>query len=125
MIQEKTILKEPGDKAIFSVPEGYFEELSARMDGLIDQTEQPKHSSTNRVTGKLVHMRPLLYMAASLVVVLFCIGTVLKLKSNQSDSTKLTENSVSTQQTAEDYLINQVGTYRISEYYVDPEQYDE
>jgi hypothetical protein len=129
MMREKTTIKEPGDKSVFTVPEGYFEGMTDRINALIDQREKPEKSFNtfmHILPGRMERYRPLLYMAAMFVVLLFSITTILKLTSNKSDSGSLTKNGNKQQeQTAEDYLISQIGTYGIAEYYINPDLYEE
>jgi hypothetical protein len=123
MQEDKQIFKETGRMSNFKVPEGYFESFSVKMNALIDQSETKKKRF---IYGKLT-LRPVLYMAAMFVVLFFSITTVLKLttKDKQQTGLAVTGNSNAKQViTAEDYLISSIGTYAITEYYIDPEYFE-
>jgi len=129
-MKEKTTFREPGDKSVFTVPEGYFEGLSARMNNLIDQTERQEKSrktTMHILPGRMERFRPILYLAAMFVLLLFSISTILNLTTDKTTSTSLTKQSSTSKQapTAEDYLISQLGTDGIAEYYIDSELYED
>lgn len=118
-----------GDKTPFKVPTGYFEGLSARMDQLIDQEAAPGVTSMPnrpRLTVWMDKYRPVFYLAAMFVLILFSVTTLLNLTNTKSNDDKLTKETTTNQPvlTAEDYIISQIGTDGIAEYYVDPDMYD-
>lgn len=118
-------LNETGDRSVFRVPEGYFEGLEVQLNKRIEAMEAEKRSEKkdSRKKGGIVltmqSVRPMLYMAAMFVLLLFSIALVFRY-TNGSGSLRAQETS--TEQvvpTAEDYLISSVGTYGISQYYVE------
>lgn len=119
-------LNKTGDRSVFRVPENYFAGLEMQLNERIESLEaenklEIKRSSRNKV-GIILTMqsvRPLLYMAAMFVLLLFSIALVFH-NTKGSGSLRAQENSTEqTVPTAEDYLINSVGTYGISQYYVE------
>jgi len=131
MKQEKQIFKEIGDKSDFNVPENYFVNLKAGLNYRIDALEKEK-KETKKKKGLLMNMekaRPFLYVAAIFVFLLFSVALVFNITSNKSSSSLgLSVESKSKPSTyvptAEDYLINSVGTYGITEYYIESENVD-
>lgn len=128
-------LHQPGDNSIFKVPDNYFENFSAIMGSRIDAFETEKNSvveqESNQSTtkkGLLVYInqyKHIMYMASMFVLMLFSIGMIMHYTSDDSAS----YNSQATQKnrpvpTAEDYLINTLGTYSISQYYIESELSD-
>ena len=131
----KLNLEEPGDKSPFKVPEDYFENLNSRMNQIIDEHERedaeaPEVSFYVKEPGRMEKFRPILYMAAMFVVLLFSINTIMKYTTadrEKAESKLYNENSTTYSKqevTAEDYVINAVGTYAITEYYIDPEYFE-
>lgn len=124
-------LNETGDKTVFNVPENYFNnfkvDFGKRLDAVEIQEKEKLHTETSY--GKFVlnmdKVRPYLYIAAMFVLMIFSIGLVMKYSSEKSSTLlglSAESNSTSvknTTPTAEDYLINSVGTYGITEYYVE------
>lgn len=129
-------LKEPGDRSAFSVPEGYFAGLPARMNKLIDRSQPQEMEEKPVRKDNLMWMdryRPILYMAAMFVLLLFSVSTLMNITSSKSKSDNLAKKSSTDKQqdskqptapTAEDYLISQIGTDGIAEYYINPELYE-
>lgn len=130
IMNEKKYFPQTGDKTPFKVPEGYFEGLSARLDQLIDlgtDTDDTIVPERPRLSMWMDKYRPIFYLAAMFVLLLFSVSTLLKLTSSDKTADKLTKETSTTntiEVTAEDYIISQIGTYGIAEYYVDPEIYD-
>lgn len=130
-MNQKTTLPPIGDKTPFKVPAGYFEGLTARLNQLIEQDREdnvqtlPRHSSTTLWT---VRYRPVLYLAAMFVLLLFSVTSLLRWTTGDDRSDKLTKESHSTSipadLTAEDYILSHIGTDGIAEYYIDPDMYD-
>lgn len=128
-------LHQPGDKSVFKVPDNYFESFGAIMGSKIDafecekrnMVEQKNHKNASK-KGLLVYFdqyKHIMYMASMFVLLLFSIGMIMHYTSDDSGSYK----SQSTQNnrpvpTAEDYLINTLGTYSISQYYIESELSD-
>lgn len=133
MIHKKLNFDERGDFSSFKVPEGYFEGLTSKIDMLIEKAESEKSdilfTEKETVSKKKIDFRPLLYMAAMFVLLLFSITFVLKLNLDDSNEQaglmKTSTTDVKQVLTAEEYLINTVGTYGITEYYIDPDLFEE
>lgn len=129
MIQKKLNLEGPGDRSSFKVPEGYFEGLTAKMNELIDRNDSENGvDNTEKSKGFILRYKPIIYMAAMFVVLLFSITAVLKLTGNEKKQSGLMSSSTTDIKqvlTAEDYVISTVGTYAITEYYIDPEIFEE
>ena len=133
-------LNEVGDLTMFKVPEKYFEDFSIQLNKRIDAIESEKNLHTiepqaetksKRYFLTMNGVKPILYMAAMFVLLLFSIGMILNFTSKKATTTYTASahNVIKTQNessvlTAEDYLINSVGTYGISQYYVDPESFE-
>jgi len=115
-----------GDRSVFRVPENYFAGLEMQLNERIEAFEAEKKLERRLPSPKkggliltMQSVRPLLYMAAIFVLLLFSIALVFRYTSG---SGSLRAQETSTQQTvptAEDYLISSVGTYGISQYYVE------
>lgn len=118
-------LNETGNRSVFRVPEGYFEglemQLNKRMEAL--EAEKKLEMKATRTKGGIVltmqSVRPMLYMAAMFVLLLFSIALVFRY-TNGSGSLRAKDTSKEQAvPTAEDYLLSSVGTYGISQYYVE------
>jgi hypothetical protein len=119
-------LNETGDRSVFRVPEDYFAGLELQLNKRIDALEAAKKLESREASRKkggiiltMQSVRPMLYMAAMFVLLLFSIALVFHYTSG---SGSLRAQETSTEQaipTAEDYLISSVGTYGISQYYVE------
>lgn len=136
MKQNNLPFNDTGDKTVFKVPENYFinfeAELEKRLDNfeaenrLVDERIQTERDS-KRFFLSMDTVKPILYMAAMFVLVLFSVSLVLNFKSNTSSSSlglsveSTSQSASSSIPTAEDYLINSVGTYGITEYYLNSE----
>lgn len=135
MKQNSLQFHEPGNRKVFKVPEKYFEtfesQLEQRLDGLEKNLSQPNEKIPSEIGARkfvltMERIRPILYMAAMFVILVFSIGLILNLTPGRSSklSTEDKTPSVKLELTAEDYLISSVGTYGITQYYVDPESFD-
>jgi hypothetical protein len=135
MKPNSSLFKEPGDKSVFRVPEGYFDTFTRQLSNRIDELEEKpsiRHLEKPFIPRTLERVRPLWYVAALFIVVLICLTTVLKLNQHQTEttassgkpSTSTVDQTIQTQ-TAEDYLVSKLGTYSIAEYYVDPSLLEE
>lgn len=118
-------LNETGDRSVFRVPDGYFEGLEMQLNKRLEafETEKKLEMKATRSKGGVVltmqSVRPMLYMAAMFVLLLFSIALVFRY-TNGSGLLRAQETSKEqTVPTAEDYLISSVGTYGISQYYVE------
>lgn len=133
MIHKKLNFDEPGDLSSFKVPEGYFEGLSSKIDMLIEKADAERtnifFTEKDTISKKKFDFKPVMYMAAMFVLLLFSLTFVLKLNSkDKNDQAGLLKNSTTDMKqvlTAEEYLINTVGTYTITEYYIDPDLFEE
>lgn len=99
------------------------------MNSLIDQeasTEARITSDRPRLSLWMDRYRPVFYLAAMFVLILFSVTTLLKLTSGNEKADNLTKETTTTQPvlTAEDYILSQIGTDGIAEYYIDPDMYD-
>jgi len=127
---------EPGDRTVFKVPENYFKDFEANLERHLDTFEKEKVSSNGllqvqtkakKFKFSMETHRPILYIAAMFIFLLFSISLVLNLSSDKTSSSlrlsaeSQTTSTTSSVPTAEDYLINSIGTYGITEYYVDSE----
>ena len=122
---KKFTLNETGDRSVFRVPEDYFAGLEMQLNKRIEVLEAEKKSETivaSRKRGGIIltmqSVRPMLYMAAMFTLLLFSIALVFHYTAG-SGSLRAQETSSETIPTAEDYLISSVGTYGISQYYVE------
>lgn len=122
---KKFTLNEAGDRSVFHVPEDYFAGLEMQLNKRIEVLEAEKKSETMEVSRKrggiiltMQSVRPMLYMAAMFTLLLFSIALVFHYTAG-SGSLRAQEISSETIPTAEDYLISSVGTYGISQYYVE------
>jgi len=122
---KKFTLNEAGDRSVFRVPEDYFAGLEMQLNKRIEVLEAEKKSETivaSRKRGGIIltmqSVRPMLYMAAMFTLLLFSIALVFHYTAG-SGSLRAQETSSETIPTAEDYLISSMGTYGISQYYVE------
>lgn len=119
-------LNEPGDRSVFRVPEDYFAGLEMQLNKRIEALEAENSliikESTRKKGGIVLTMqsvRPILYMAAMFVLLLFSIALVFKYTTGSGSLRAQETSTEQTIPTAEDYLISAVGTYGISQYYVE------
>lgn len=122
---KKFTLNEAGDRSVFHVPEDYFAGLEMQLNKRIEVLEAEKKSETMEASRKrggiiltMQSVRPMLYMAAMFTLLLFSIALVFHYTAG-SGSLRAQESSLEAIPTAEDYLISSVGTYGISQYYVE------
>ncbi|MDD2612894.1 MAG: hypothetical protein PHR38_08915 [Bacteroidales bacterium] len=136
MKQNKMPFIEPGDRTVFKMPENYFKDFESNLEKHLDALEKEKVSSNGllqvqtkakKFKFSMETHRPILYMAAMFVLLLFSISLVLNLSSDKTFSSlrlsaeSKTPSATTSVPTAEDYLINSIGTYGITEYYVESE----
>jgi hypothetical protein len=127
---KESFLNKTGNRAIFKVPENYFSNFEIQLNKQLDVIEAEKISMTSDTAmnkgskrGLLLNMegfRPLLYMASMFVLLLFSIAIIMQ--KNSGETQLLKAQKVSKEQpipTAEDYLISNLGTYSISQYYIE------
>lgn len=119
-------LNEPGDRSVFRVPEDYFPGLEMQLNKRIEALEADNKliiKASSRKKGGIVltmqSVRPILYMAAMFVLLLFSIALVFKYTTGSGSLRAQETSTEQTVPTAEDYLISSVGTYGISQYYVE------
>jgi hypothetical protein len=122
---KKLNLNETGDRSVFRVPEDYFAGLEVQLNERIVALEAEKRleiKEASRKKGGIIltmqSVRPIIYMAAMFVLLLFSIALVFHYTAG-SGSLRAQETNTETVPTAEDYLISSVGTYGISQYYVE------
>jgi hypothetical protein len=123
---KKEMINETGDRNIFKVPEHYFEDFAASMEKRIDEFEADEALISDAPITTNIHpmmrLRPLLSIAAMFIVIAFSMGLIFHFTSNSSAELKAEETSSTDKiPTAEDYLISSVGTYGITQYYVETE----
>ena len=101
-MEEKKYLEiqKTGNKPPFTLPDNYFDEFAARMDGLIAETPHEK---------KRFHLRPWMYGVAASV-----IGVVLLGQIYLSD----TKNKQLASETYNTYVLSQVSETSIIDYYL-------
>jgi hypothetical protein len=125
---KKEKINEIGNRTVFKVPEHYFENFAASMEKQIDAFEENKAQlSKASITANrhpMMHLRPILYVAAMFILMVFSIGLVLNFTYRRSSELKAEETSAEKIPTAEDYLISSVGTYGITQYYVENQAND-
>lgn len=119
-------LNETGDRSVFRVPDGYFEGLEMQLNQRIEALEAEKkleiRESSRKKGGIILTMqsvRPMLYMAAMFVLLLFSIALVFRYTNGSGGLRAQETKTEQVVPTAEDYLISSVGTYGISQYYVE------
>ena len=119
-------LNETGDRSVFRVPEDYFVGLEMQLNKRIEALEAEKKleiRDLSRRNGGIIltmqSVRPMLYMAAMFVLLLFSIALVFHYTAGSGSLRAQETTTEQTVPTAEDYLISSVGTYGISQYYVE------
>lgn len=139
MKQKNTHLEEIGDKTVFKVPENYFEnfqyEFEKRLYTLNTENIQleerkPTESKPKGFVIKMESIKPIFFMAAMFILLIFCVSLVLNYTSDRSSySLRLSAESKTPPKstvipTAEDYLINSIGADGITEYYMESESFE-
>ncbi|HET9571592.1 MAG TPA: hypothetical protein VFP20_09330 [Bacteroidales bacterium] len=119
-------LNETGNRSVFRVPENYFDSLEMQLNKRIDALEDEKQLEISQLSRSkkgivltMQNVRPMLYVAAMFILLLFSIALVFHYTSGSSNFRAQDTNTDQTVPTAEDYLISSVGTYGISQYYVE------
>ena len=116
---------QPGNKDVFKVPEHYFENLQSEIQNRIAEDAAPlqgRRLFMNRV-------KPVLYMAAVFVVLLFSIRAVLNLTNTDKkqsviskiDGVEMEEFQVNTM-TAEEILLSSLDEYSLMYYYINQDE---
>ncbi|NLB01868.1 MAG: hypothetical protein GX841_00530 [Bacteroidales bacterium] len=116
---------QPGNKDVFKVPEQYFENLQSEIQNRIAGDAAPlqgRRLFMNRV-------KPVLYMAAVFVVLLFSIRAVLNLTNTDKkqsviskiDGVEMEEFQVNTM-TAEEILLSSLDEYSLMYYYINQDE---
>lgn len=120
-------LNESGKRDFFKVPDSYFLDFEGQLNKAIDNYEIEKNIE-KRKKGRMLSMegfRPLLYMASMFVLILFSVGLIMNKSTNKTSSLRAQESTKEQLiPTAEDYLISNLGTYGISQYYIESEMAD-
>ncbi len=116
---------QPGNKEIFKVPEHYFENLQADIQNRIAGESAP-------VQGRKLFMnrvKPVLYMAAVFVLILFSIRAVLNLTNADKQQSVISKiDGVETEEfqlntmTAEDILLSSLDEYSLMYYYINQDE---
>lgn len=129
-------LNETGDLTVFKVPDKFFENFQTQLNQRLDVLETEKdltntkakvETKSKRYVLTMESIKPILSMAAMFVLLLFSVSLILNITSRKTAvalSTETKKQTESTELTAEDYLISSVGTYGISQYYVDPKSFE-
>lgn len=135
MKQKNLPLNETGDLTVFKVPEEFFKNFATQLNQRLDTMETEKvlmdkkpqaDTKSRRYVLTMESIKPILSMVAIFVLVLFSVSMILNLTSKKTAiaSTETKKQTEDTELTAEDYLISSVGTYGISQYYVDPKSFE-
>lgn len=116
---------QPGNKEIFIVPEHYFENLQAEIQERIAGESAP-------LKGRMLFMnrvKPVLYMAAVFVLLLFSIRAVLNLtNTDKKQSVISTIDGLETEKfqvntmTAEEILLSSLDEYSLMYYYINQDE---
>jgi hypothetical protein len=129
-------LNETGDLTVFKVPDKFFENFEAQLNQRLDIMEAEKDLTNKKAQVErrpkryiltMESVKPILSMAAMFVLLLFSVSMILNITSKKNAvalSTEAKKQTENTELTAEDYLISSVGTYGISQYYVDPKSFE-
>lgn len=113
---------QPGNKKIFTVPEHYFENLQTELQRRIENAESAPVQETKTFMN---YIKPVLYMAAVFVVLLFSIRFVLNLTNQDNKQPGLSAmNGIETEEfqvntmTAEEILLSSLDEYSLMYYYI-------
>ncbi len=116
MKPDKTILENIEKKNPFTVPEGYFNNLTAQiMDSLPEKREEKRTSPTNLKVWKKIS--PWVYMAAMICGMTFGIRFFIEYNTPRMDSTTTAhKNAETVSLSEEDILVSSVSDYELYEY---------
>lgn len=109
-------LDRPGNKEVFKVPEHYFENLQAEIQHRIEMESAPAQG----IKLFMNRVKPVLYMAAVFVLLLFSIRAVLNLTNTdnkqsiigKTDGVEIEEFQESAM-TAEEILLSSLDEYSL------------
>mgnify|MGYP006953735721 FL=1 len=118
-------LDRPGNKEEFKVPEHYFENLQAEIQHRIEMESAPAQG----IKLFMNRVKPVLYMAAVFVLLLFSIRAVLNLTNTdnkqpiigKTDGVEIEEFQESTM-TAEEILLSSLDEYSLMYYYINQDE---
>lgn len=118
-------LDRPGNKEVFKVPEHYFENLQAEIQHRIEMESAPAQG----IKLFMNRVKPVLYMAAVFVLLLFSIRAVLNLTNTdnkqsiigKTDGVEIEEFQESTM-TAEEILLSSLDEYSLMYYYINQDE---
>lgn len=118
-------LDRPGNKEVFKVPEHYFENLQAEIQHRIEMESAPAQG----IKLFMNRVKPVLYMAAVFVLLLFSIRAVLNLTNTdnkqsiigKTDGVEIEEFQESAM-TAEEILLSSLDEYSLMYYYINQDE---
>jgi hypothetical protein len=118
-------LDRPGNKEVFKVPEHYFENLQAEIQHRIEMESAPAQG----IRLFMNRVKPVLYMAAVFVLLLFSIRAVLNLTNTdnkqpiigKTDGVEIEEFQESAM-TAEEILLSSLDEYSLMYYYINQDE---
>lgn len=118
-------LDQPGNKEVFKVPEHYFENLQAEIQHRIEMESAPAQG----IRLFMNRVKPVLYMAAVFVLLLFSIRAVLNLTNTdnkqsiigKTDGVEIEEFQESAM-TAEEILLSSLDEYSLMYYYINQDE---
>ena len=118
-------LDQPGNKEVFKVPEHYFENLQAEIQRRIEVEPAPDQ-------GRRLFMnrlKPVLYMAAVFVLLLFSVRAVLNLTNTDNKQSIISktegaeiEEIQESAMTAEEILLSSLDEYSLMYYYINQDE---
>ena len=116
---------QPGNKEVFKVPEQYFEHLQAEIENRIATESAPVHRKMIYIN----RIKPIFYMAAVFVLLLFSIRGVINLTNQDKkqsvisviDGVETKEFQVNTM-TAEEILLSSLDEYSLMYYYINQDE---
>lgn len=126
---KQKLLNQTSDHSFFKVPENYFSDFEVKMNERIDAFEAQQRISVPK-KGIVLFMnayKPILNMASMFVLLLFSVAMIMHYSVGKSNTNFLKAQTVTKElpiPTAEDYLISNMGTYSISQYYIESEMTD-
>jgi len=118
-------LDQPGNKEVFKVPEHYFENLQAEIQQRIEMESAPAQG----IRLFMNRVKPVLYMAAVFVLLLFSIRAVLNLTNTDNKQSIISktdgveiEEFQETAMTAEEILLSSLDEYSLMYYYINQDE---
>ena len=102
MTEEDNILNKCGNRRPFSVPEGYFDNLTEKIMSSLPSEDTKKSTP---ITTPWTYFRRAMFAAAAITGILFCFRLSDKISSNESGSTTAqTENVVYSDEYIDSFL---------------------